>query len=80
VSGLLIKDLPSDLHRRLQDSARRHHRSMTREALALLESALGLTPQEPQLRTILITEDRKLRRAFPAQTASLRSFIAHEPS
>ncbi len=38
--GLLIKNLPSALHRKLKESAARHHRSMTREALALLEQAL----------------------------------------
>jgi antitoxin FitA-like protein len=38
--GLLIKQLPPELHRRLKDDAGLHHRSMTRHALALLESAL----------------------------------------
>jgi predicted nucleic acid-binding protein len=33
-----------------------------------------------QLQALLITEDRKLRRAFPAHTASLRSFLADETS
>ena len=39
--GLLIKDLPPELHRRLRDEAARNHRSMTRQALALLEQALA---------------------------------------
>ena len=38
--GLLIKDFPPELHRRLREEAVRHHRSMTRQALALLEQAL----------------------------------------
>ena len=38
--GLLIKDFPSELHRRLKEEAARYHRSMTRQALALLEQAL----------------------------------------
>ena len=38
--GLLIKDFPPELHRRLKEEAARHHRSMTRQALALLEQAL----------------------------------------
>jgi len=38
--GLLIKDFPPELHRRLRQEAARHHRSMTRQALALLEQAL----------------------------------------
>lgn len=38
--GLLIKDFPPELHRKLKEEADRHHRSMTRQALALLEAAL----------------------------------------
>lgn len=38
--ALLIKDLPEELHRKLKEEAARHHRSMTREALMLLERAL----------------------------------------
>ena len=41
MAGLLIKDFPPELHRRLRDEATRHHRSMTRQALALLEQALA---------------------------------------
>ena len=41
MSGLLIKDFPPELHRKLKDAAARHHRSMTRQALALLEQALS---------------------------------------
>jgi plasmid stability protein len=51
--GLLIKDLPSHLHRKLQERARRNHRSMTREALALLESALDPAPPPPELPPLL---------------------------
>ena len=39
--GLLIKDFPPELHRRLKQEAARYHRSMTRQALALLEHALA---------------------------------------
>ena len=41
MSGLLIKDFPPELHRKLKEEAARHHRSMTRQALALLEDALS---------------------------------------
>jgi len=44
MSGLLIKDLPSALHGRLKEEARRHHRSMTKQALAILEAGLAATP------------------------------------
>jgi len=39
--GLLLKNFPPELHRRLKQEATRHHRSMTRQALALLEQALA---------------------------------------
>ena len=39
--GLLIKDFPPELHLKLKQDAARHHRSMTRQALALLEQALS---------------------------------------
>jgi len=38
--GFVIKEMPDVLHRRLRARAARHRRSMTQEALALLEQAL----------------------------------------
>ena len=43
--GFVIKDLPKDLHRKLKEQAARHRRSMTKEALALLEQGLGAAVQ-----------------------------------
>lgn len=40
MTALLIKDMPPVLHARLKQEAQRHHRSMTRHALAILESSL----------------------------------------
>lgn len=39
--GFVIKDLPAKLHRKLKAQATRHHRSMTKEVLAVLERALS---------------------------------------
>jgi plasmid stability protein len=39
--GLLIKNVPASLHRRLKEAASRHRRSMTGEALVILEEALS---------------------------------------
>lgn len=39
--GFVIKDLPPELHRKLKEQAARHHRSMTKEVVALLEQAFG---------------------------------------
>ncbi|HVS00396.1 MAG TPA: hypothetical protein VMW27_27465 [Thermoanaerobaculia bacterium] len=44
--ALLIEDLSPELHKRLKDSAARHCRSLTKEALVLLETALK-TPERP---------------------------------
>jgi hypothetical protein len=44
MAGLLIKNLPPELHARLKDEAERHRRSMTQQALVILEEALGLRP------------------------------------
>lgn len=37
---LVIKDLPAELHRRLKKEAEKSHRSMTKEAIYLMETAL----------------------------------------
>lgn len=41
MTALLIKDMPPLLHTRLKQEAQKHHRSMTRHALAILESSLA---------------------------------------
>ena len=38
--GLLIRNLPDELHRKLRERAAKNRRSMTKEALVLLEEAL----------------------------------------
>ena len=38
---ILIKKVADDVHRRLREEAARHHRSMARHALALIEEGLG---------------------------------------
>lgn len=40
MATLVIKNLPDDLHARLRAQARRHRRSLTKEAVTLLESGL----------------------------------------
>ena len=38
--ALVIKDLPVELHRRLKEDAAQHHRSMTQQAIFILEQGL----------------------------------------
>ena len=40
MAALLIKDFPPKLHRKLKEVSARHRRSMTQEALMMLEEAL----------------------------------------
>lgn len=40
MTALVIKNLPAEIHHRLKDDAERHHRSMTQEAIAILERGL----------------------------------------
>lgn len=59
--GLLIKNLPPEVHRRLKDQASAHHRSMVQEALTILESGLGLKkervlPEPIKLKFLLTNE------------------------
>ena len=40
MGDILMKKVPDGLHRRLKEEAARHHRSMARHALALIEEGL----------------------------------------
>jgi plasmid stability protein len=46
MSTLVIKNFPEGLHERLKAQAQRHHRSVTKEAVNLIESGL-VTPRQP---------------------------------
>lgn len=59
--ALVIKDLPAVLHRRLKDDAVQHHRSMTQQAIFILEQALH--------RVRPIAEVTPYRGAFPLTNA-----------
>lgn len=41
MSAVVIRDLPPSLHQRLKQVAERHHRSMNREVIAILEKELA---------------------------------------
>ncbi len=50
--GLLIKDLPEELHGMLRARASRNHRSLGKEALAILEASLRDPAGPPPLTAI----------------------------
>jgi len=43
MSAVVVRDLPPVLHQRLKQEAERHHRSMNREIIAILEKEMGAT-------------------------------------
>jgi hypothetical protein len=49
MAPLVIKNFPDDLHARLKDQARRHHRSVTKEVVGLVEQGLGARRAKPDL-------------------------------
>lgn len=61
--GLLIKEFPEALHYKLKARAARNKRSMTKEALLLLEIALNEDKEEPFVLpepiqgTVLLTDE-----------------------
>ncbi len=46
MATLQIRDLPDPLHQQLQLRARRHHRSLSQQALSDLQQACGGDPRE----------------------------------
>ena len=80
MAGLLIKDFPPELHRKLKEEAARYHRSMTRQALALLEQALSaparnaadllpepLKPEKPVVASDVVAVIRECRDSSKAR-------------
>ena len=46
MGALVIKNFPEQLHAKLKARAAEQHRSMTREAIALIEAALDESPRQ----------------------------------
>jgi plasmid stability protein len=67
--SISIKNAPDDLVRLLKERAQRNHRSMQREALAILEEAV----QKPERLTVdeLLTKVRKLGLKMPDEAAAI---------
>lgn len=70
MSTLVIKNLPDDLHARLRDQAERNRRSVTQEAISLLESGITV----PRLAPIL-APPVKLK-GGPLTTEDILTFLA----
>ncbi len=48
--ALMIKDLPEDIHRQLKEQAASHRRSMTQQAIVLLQQGLHQVRPVPVFR------------------------------
>jgi plasmid stability protein len=71
MATLVIKNFPDDLHARLKEQAQRHRRSLTKEAVTLLESGLAQRAvKRPAPRPL------KLRTGYRSTIADIEAAIA----
>ncbi len=49
MASIIIRDLPDELHERLKAQAKRNHRSLNKEAIALIERQLTEPRAAPEL-------------------------------
>jgi plasmid stability protein len=74
MNTLTLKNVPGEIGRRLKRSARLHHRSVNREAIALLEEKLSpLPPYDPRR---FLAEVRALRDKIKGPGLSPEEFDA----
>jgi plasmid stability protein len=69
MASVLIKNLPDELHRQLKLRAQRHHRSLNKELIALIETAVtedgvesGQGPNAEVQRRLAAAEARRIAR------------------
>jgi len=65
MASITLKNIPADLHRELKKRAEEHHRSLNREIIAALKSAIGKTHRVDV--EALIREARAARAKFTRQ-------------
>ena len=74
--SLQIRDCPEPLHQLLQLRARRHHRSLSQQALVDLQQACGGDPRERRLQALnalqALAEQQPLRRFDPSPEELIR--------
>ena len=71
MATLVIKNLPDELHAALKARAERHHRSLTKEAVTLIENALATGPRAAPA----LSPPIKLK-GGPLTTAQIEAWIA----
>ncbi len=63
---IVIKEFPTELHRQLKEDAERHHRSMTKHVVAILEANLrppAIRPYSPPVKLATPLTDAFLAKA-----------------
>jgi plasmid stability protein len=68
--NLSIKNAPDDVVERLRERAKRNHRSLRGELLAIVENAVP-PPGKTFVASELLTEIRKLGLSTPAESAAI---------
>ena len=56
MASVQIRDLPEPLYRKLMDEAKRQHRSLAQQAVAVLEKGLGISQESKSRRRKLLVE------------------------
>jgi plasmid stability protein len=67
--NLSIKNAPDEIVKRLRERARRHHRSLQGELLAIIETATR--DDQPSTPSEVVAEVRRLALHTPAEAASI---------
>lgn len=78
MADILIKNVPANIHKKLKEMALYHHRSMTKEALAMLEEAAAsysvpekqTTTKEKFTKKEMAERRRRMKEAFKRMTGS----------
>ena len=65
--SLQVRDVPQEIYRRLQEMARKEHRSLSQQAIVALEKALGMEEDPKSRRRKLVYQIQMSRLNFPVK-------------
>jgi len=63
--SLQVRDVPEDIYRRLQEMARKEHRSLSQQAIVTLQRSLGVEENPKSRRKKLMDQIRMARLNLP---------------
>lgn len=76
MSSLVIKNLPALLHAQLKARASRNHRSLTKEAIALLEASVNMQDHAPAPQSDPIDDLLAAGKAMAEQGVDFKAWAA----